>query len=79
MIVTMEHENDGDTNNNWNPRYSQHRIDEETGGLGNKRTSRGHLNNSIIEIGQNPEKSPGDLRRLNVTQTPVRNHQVTLV
>ena len=28
-------------------------------------------NYSIIEIGQNTEKSPGDLRRLAVTQTPV--------
>ena len=28
-------------------------------------------NYCIIEIGQNTEKSPGDLRRLAVTQTPV--------
>ena len=27
---------------------------------------------SIIEIGLNTEKSPGDLRRLAVTQTPVK-------
>ena len=30
-------------------------------------------------ISQNTEKSPRDLRRLAVTQTPVRNHQPTLV
>ena len=27
----------------------------------------------------NTEKSPGDLRRLAVTQTPVENHQLTLM
>ena len=26
--------------------------------------------------GQNPETCPGDLRRLAVTQTPVKNHQL---
>ena len=36
-------------------------------------------NYCIIEIGQNTEKNPGDLRRFTVTQTPVRNHQLTLV
>ena len=29
--------------------------------------------------GQNTEKSPGDLRRLAVTQTPVKDHQITLI
>ena len=33
----------------------------------------------IIENGQNTEKSPGDLRRLAVTQTPVKYHQLTLM
>ena len=33
-------------------------------------------NYSIIEISQNTEKSPEDLRRLSVTQTPVKNHQL---
>ncbi len=33
----------------------------------------------ILENGQNPETSPGDLRRLAVTQTPVKNHQQTLM
>ena len=36
-------------------------------------------NDSIIENGQNTKKSPGDLRRLAVTQTPVKNHQLTLM
>ena len=38
-----------------------------TGGLGNKRTSGDHPNYSIVEIGQNTKKSPGDLMRLAVT------------
>ena len=38
-----------------------------------------HPNYYIIENSQNTEKSPGDLRRLVVTQTPVKNHQLTLM
>ena len=48
-------------------------------GLGNNRTSGDHPNYCIIEISQNTEKSPGDLRKLVVTQTPVRKHQLILV
>ena len=33
----------------------------------------------ILEDGQNTEKSPGYLRRFAVTQTPVKNHQLTLM
>ena len=33
----------------------------------------------IIEIGQNTEKSPEDLAKLVVIQTPVKNYQLTLV
>ena len=36
-------------------------------------------NYSIVEMGQNTEKSPGDLRRLVVTQTLGKNHLLTLV
>ena len=50
-----------------------------TGGLGYKRTSENHLNYYTIEIGQNTEKSPGELRRLAVTQTTVENHQLMMV
>ena len=46
---------------------------------GNNRTDGDCPNNNIIEIGQNTEKSPGDLRRLAVTQSPanadVKNFQ----
>ena len=37
-----------------------------------------HQDNSIIKIGQNSEESSGDLRRLVLSQTPVRNHQLTV-
>ena len=47
-------------------------ITKWTGGLGSWRTSGDHPHYCIIENGQNTEKSPGDLRRLAVTQTPVK-------
>ena len=34
---------------------------------------------TTAEDGQNTEMSPGDLRRLAVTQTPVKNHQLILM
>ena len=37
-----------------------------------------HPNYCIIENGQNTKKSPGDLRRLAVSQTLVKNHQLKL-
>ena len=49
------------------------------GGLESWRTGRDYPNDSIAKNGQNPETSPGDLRRLTVTQTPVKNHQLTLM
>ena len=48
-------------------------------GLGNRRTSGDNPNYSITEIGQNTEKSPGNLWRLAVTQTPVKDRQLTLM
>ena len=38
-----------------------------------------HLNYNIIEIGQNTDWGSEDLRRLVVTQNPVRNHRITVV
>ena len=55
------------------------RITKETGGLGSWRTRGNHPNFYIIENGHNTEKSPGDLRRLAVTQTQVKDHQLTLM
>ena len=68
---TVEHESDVYTNYNWCYLYSHQRIHKETGELGNKRTSGDHPNYLIVEIDQNTEKSPGYLRKLALTQTPV--------
>ena len=51
------------------------RSNNETGGLGNKRSSGDHPNYSIIKIGQNNDKSLG----LAVTQTTEQDHPLTLV
>ena len=70
----MKHESDGDTNCNWCSGYSHQRIDSGTGGLENKRTSGDHPRDWLYT-----EKNPGDLRRLAVTQIPMRNHRLKLV
>ena len=75
----MEQEGDIDTNCNWGAGNNLQRNGKATGRLGNKRTSRDHPDYSIIKIDQNIEKSSGDLRKLAVSQTPVKNHQLTLV
>ena len=54
---------DTDTNNN----NSHQMTGTGTGGLENKRMRGDHPNYSIVEINQNPEKSPGDRKRLAVT------------
>ena len=46
-----------------------------TEGLGHNRSSEDHSNYSIIEIGQNTEKSPGDLRSLSVDRISVKDYQ----
>ena len=66
----MKHKGDGDTNYGWCTRNNLQRIGKGTGRLGNKRISGNYPNYSIIKIGQNTKKSPGDLRKLAVTQTP---------
>ena len=48
-------------------------------GFGNQRTSGDHSNYSIAEAGQNTEKSPRNLRRLAVTQIPVKDRHLRLV
>ena len=75
----MVHKSDGNNNCDWCTRYSHQTISTRTGELGNKRSSGDHKNYCIFEIGQNTEKSPGDLRGLAVSKTPVKNNQLTLV
>ena len=73
---TVEHAGDNYTNCNWCFWYSNLRIIKGPGGFGIWRTGGDHLNDSIIENGQNTEKSPGDLKSFAVIQTPVKNHQL---
>ena len=69
----MEHEGDSDTNSNWCTRYCHQRTSIVTGGFRNKRTSGDHPNYGVVEISQNTKNSQRDLKRLDVTQTLVKN------
>ena len=75
----MQHERDGDTNCNCYARYSYQSDSIGAGRLENKRTRGDHPNYSFIKIGQNTEKGPVVLKRLAVTETRMRNHQLKLV
>ena len=52
---------------------------KENGGNGNLRKNRNHPNLGIVKISQITKKSFGDLTRFAVTQTPVKDHLLTLV
>ena len=71
-VTVIEHENDGDSNYNWCV------LEGLVRGLraGNQKTCRDHPNYSITKIGQNTQRSTGDLKRLAVIQTPMKNHQL---
>ena len=71
----VEHEDIGDTNCNWRASNGFQRLEE----LEISRKSRDQSNLQHCEIDQNTEKSPGELRRLDVTHTPVKDHQLMLV
>ena len=75
----MEYESDSDTYCSWCTWNSPQRLGKRNRSIGNQRTNRDHLDDSIVEIGQNTDKSPGGMRRLAVTQIPVNDHQLTLV
>ena len=70
----MEHESNCDTNCNSCARYSHQTIGTGAGEHGNNGTSGNHSNYNIIKISQNTVKSPGDLKKLAVTQTQLENH-----
>ena len=76
---TVEKESDNYTIREWCFSYSHQRIIKGTGGLGNKRKRGDNPDYYITENGQNTEKSPGDLRRLTLTQTLVTDHQLKLM
>ena len=76
---TIEHEGDNYTNRDWCFWSSNQRIIKGTGKLGGRRTSGDYPDDSIIENDQNTEKIHSDLRRLAVSQTPVKDHQLKLM
>ena len=57
----MEHEGNGHTNCNWCTRIYPQKLDKRAGNVGNWRTNRDHQNYWTVKIGQNTEKSLGDL------------------
>ena len=76
--------NNNNNNNNDNNNYNNYNNNNynnynNNGGLGSWLTGRDYPNDTITENGQNTEKSPGELRRLAVTQTPVKNNQLILM
>ena len=75
----MEHETDNYINCDWSFWSTNKRVTKGTGRHASWMTSGDHPNYNIIENGQNTEKSPGNLRRLAVTETPVKNHQLKLM
>ena len=50
-------------------------FDERLEKLEIKEKNRNHPDYSIVEIGQNTRMSPGDLRKIAATQTPMKDHQ----
>ena len=65
-------EGNGDTNCSWNDLSG---FDKGAGSVENQKMGRDHPNYSIIKIGQNTEKSPGDLLSL----TRAKDQQLMLV
>ena len=60
-------------------RNNPQRLGKRAGRVGNRKMSGDHPNYSIVKIGLNTQKTPGDLRRLAVTQTAVKDYQLMLV
>ena len=68
----VEHDVNGDTSSTW---HGPQKLGKGCRRIENRRTNRNHPNLSIIEIGQNTEKSLLDLRRFAMTQALVKGHQ----
>ena len=73
----VEHKNDSATSCNWHAWNSPQRTGKRAGGVGNQRLNQDYPDYSIAENGKNT-KGSGYLKRLVVTQTPVKDHQLTL-
>ena len=75
----MKHEGDDNTNFSFCSGDNLQKIGKRIERPVNERTRRDDPDNSNDKIGQNTENSPGNLWRLIVSQTSVRNYQLTLV
>ena len=73
----MEHEGDSYADGScvWN---RLQRIGKKRGGIENQK-NRDHPDHSSVKIGKSSEKCPGDLKKLALVQTPVKDYQLTLV
>ena len=78
-LKKKEHKDDNYTNRNWRFWHSHQWIIKGTGRREGRRTSGVHPNYSIIENCQNTKKRTRDLRKLAVTQTPVKDHRLKLM
>ena len=65
----MEHESDADTNYDWWGWNDPQIFCKEAGRVGDRRTSSDIPNYSIVKVGTNSEKSPGDMRKVAVSRT----------
>ena len=74
----MEHKDNNDTYGNMYKGSNPQRFGKWTRTLRHQRTSREYPNYSIIQFSQNTKKSPRDLKKLVVIQTPVKDHQLNL-
>ena len=77
VLGAVERESNGDRNSNWGTLNGSKRLGKETGRAGNQRTNCDLPNYSIVKIGQITEKSPGDLWRLAIIHTPVKDYELT--
>ena len=68
----MEYESDSDTNRYWYTRNNSQRLGKGIGRVSNQKTIGDHRDYGIVKTSPNTVKSPGDLRRLAVTQTPMK-------
>ena len=78
LTKNVKYESVGYSSYNWWSWYCHQMIVTGIGGLRNNRTRGVYPNYSIVKIGQNTTKSPGDLRRFAVTQTPVKDPSICL-
>ena len=74
----LDHEGDGDNNWNWCTWNDLLGFRMEAGRVGNRRTSRDHPGYSSAKIGKTTEKISGDLNRLAVTESPIKDYRQTL-